>query len=146
VCGVCGVSVGVLHLALFLRRPAWLTENRGRRWDMATVEVRASGSTVQVAVGDEIVVRVPEIPTTGYTWTMSDVDEKLQVMADSYVSGGGVGAGADAGGHPAPGAAGHRMVRLLALSPGAAEVRLSLKRPWESSATEVFAFTASIAG
>jgi inhibitor of cysteine peptidase len=101
------------------------------------IEVTQSGSQVKVAVGDEIVVRIPEIPTSGYAWSVSSVDPQLQVVSDAFV--------ADGGELPAPGAGGQHVVRLRAQSAGHARAVLVLKRPWESSASQTFSVGATIA-
>src|SRR5262245_8197601 len=96
---------------------------------VAEIEVTASGSSVRVRVGDEILLRVPEIPTTGYAWTVSAVDPALHLVESTYRG---------ESGEPTPGAGGQRVIRLRAASPGEADARFTLKRPWESDAAQTF--------
>jgi predicted secreted protein len=106
---------------------------------MAEFEVTQSGTTVTVSVGDEIVVRVPETPTTGYAWTVNAVDPELRLVESTFVAPGGNGS------EPAPGAGGLRVIRLRAASAGEAGAELALKRPWESAPVETFSFRATVA-
>ena len=105
---------------------------------MAEIEVTQSGSTVQLSVGDEIVVRVPEIPTTGYAWTVSTVDPALRLVESTFVPPVGNGTG------PEPGAGGQRVIRLRAASAGEGGAELALKRPWEPTPTETFTVRATV--
>jgi inhibitor of cysteine peptidase len=78
-----------------------------------TTTVRAIGTTARVEArpGDEVIVRLPENPTTGYSWEHADGQE----MAASEFDAGGGGAGAG----------GERVVRLtVRQSPGSATFRL----------------------
>lgn len=77
---------------------------------------------VTVAAGQQVVVRLPENPTTGYRWAQP---AGVEVVADEF--------------HPpgssAMGAGGERVFTLAAF-PAAGEVRFELKRPWGSGAPE----------
>ena len=119
------------------------TERGG--WTVAEFEVTESGSSVTVSVGDEIVVRVPEIPTTGYAWTITSVGGPLRLVESSYVPDGPAGPAGN-GVAPAPGAGGKRLIRLRAASPGEAAAELALKRPWETEPTETFILHATVRG
>jgi predicted secreted protein len=106
---------------------------------MTAIEVTQSGSAVTASVGDEIVVRVPEIPTTGYAWTISSVDPPLRLVESSFVAPGGNGS------EPAPGAGGMRVIRMRAAAAGEAGAELTLKRPWEPTPIETFTFRVTVA-
>jgi len=80
------------------------------------------GRVVTVAAGQQIVVRLPENPTTGYRW---EPPAGVKVVADEYRSPGG----------RAMGAGGERVFTLAAI-PTAGEVRFELKRPWGGGAPE----------
>jgi predicted secreted protein len=85
------------------------------------------GSRPAVAVGDTIVVSLAETATTGYRWE-PDVDpDALRVEEDAPV------AAAEPRGAP-----GRRVVRITALRPGPATLRLVLKRSWEQTAEDEF--------
>ena len=88
---------------------------------MAGVEVTGDGA-VEVGVGDEVVIRLPENATTGYVWSVESIGPGLEVMDDTTVP----------PGEAAPGAAGERLFRVRAVSPARADVVLRLARSWES--------------
>jgi inhibitor of cysteine peptidase len=92
---------------------------------VAEVEVTGDAE-VEVGVGDEVVIRLPENATTGYVWSVRSVGEGLEVLEDTMVPAGGL----SEGGAP-PGAGGERFVRVRATAPTRADVALQLARPWE---------------
>lgn len=49
---------------------------------MAEVEVR-DAVTAELEVGDEVVIRLPENPTTGYAWSIESMDDGLLLTGDS---------------------------------------------------------------
>ena len=95
---------------------------------MADVEVRNSGTTVTVSPSDRVVVRIPENATTGYRWSVSEVDGPLDVESDESV----------AAAEPVPGRGGEHVVVVRAREPGQGRVALDLKRPWETEPIEHF--------
>lgn len=95
---------------------------------MDELEVRRSGQEVRASRGDRIVIRVPENPTTGYSWVLADIPEPLRLGSNDYLPPQST----------APGAGGERRVELVASRPGQARVELSLERPWEDEAVERF--------
>src|SRR5688572_2556207 len=105
---------------------------------MAEIEVTQSGSTVSLSVGDDIVVRVPEMPSTGYAWTIITVDPALRLVESSFVPPAGNGS------QPAPGSGGMRVIRMRAAAAGEAGAELMLKRPWESTPVETFTFRVTV--
>jgi inhibitor of cysteine peptidase len=78
-----------------------------------------NGSTVAADVGDSLVVRLPENPTTGYRWQI-DAATGLTLVADD-----------SARASSAPGAGGERQLRFTAPAPGVFRVEASLRRAWE---------------
>jgi predicted secreted protein len=105
---------------------------------MAEIEVTESGSSVRISVGDEIVVRVPEIPTSGYAWGVQTVDPALRLVESSFIPPAGNGS------EPTPGAGGVRVIRLRAAAAGEVGAELTLKRPWESTPVETFTVRATV--
>jgi inhibitor of cysteine peptidase len=95
---------------------------------MGEIEVRRSGQEVHASRGDRIVIRVPENPTTGYSWMLAELPEPLQLGSNEYVP----------PQSSAPGAGGERRVELMASRSGQGRVELSLERPWEDEAAERF--------
>lgn len=103
---------------------------------VAQVEV-TSDAQVEVGVGDEVVIRLPENATTGYVWSVHSVGDGLTLVEDTMVP------PSPAGGTPPdrsrfpegiapPGAGGERFVRVRATAPTRTEVVLRLARPWET--------------
>lgn len=90
---------------------------------MAEIEVRTDGSTVRVSVGDRVIVRLQENPTTGYLWSIAGAGDPVDSERDYLVPGG-----------PSPGAAGEHVFVLRAVKAGKAEVAFVLRRPWERDA------------
>jgi inhibitor of cysteine peptidase len=79
-----------------------------------------------VRVGDDVVLRLPENPTTGYRWTLStSADDALSLESDTYVPG-----------EAKPGTPGVRVFRLRATAPGTVELRLHRRRRWETTPAE----------
>ena len=96
---------------------------------MARIEAidPGSGQTFEVSTGDELVLRLPENPTTGYRWRVSQSDSgDLEQTGDSFAP----------GSDPAvPGAGGARVLSFAASRAGTVILSLVLQRPWEASAT-----------
>jgi inhibitor of cysteine peptidase len=103
---------------------------RGAEMTEVTISASQSGSSVQVRVGDEIVVSLDENPTTGYRWAIDSSGEPtLAPIGSSYEpsAGGGMGGG------------GQRTFRFRAVAAGQAGLRLVLRQEWQpDTATEQF--------
>jgi inhibitor of cysteine peptidase len=105
---------------------------------MADVEVRTHNSSVTVAPGDRIVIRIPENPTTGYQWSLRDIPSLLVLERDEFMP----------PSQPTPGAGGERVVVLRApagIASGSGEVVLVLQRPWETQPADQFHIKVRIA-
>jgi predicted secreted protein len=89
-------------------------------------------------VGDELVIRLAENPTTGHVWELQQAGEGTLRIADNRFE-----AGSPEGGLPAPGAAGYRVVRLVGERPGTVHLQAVERRPWEppEKALQTRAFT-----
>jgi len=78
-----------------------------------------NGQRRRVTVGDEISIRLAENPSTGFRWLEPQYDRgSLEYLGSEYEPGG-----------TRPGAAGTRVVRFRAVTPGRASVRLRNDRP-----------------
>lgn len=88
---------------------------------MELTEADAGGETA-VGVGEDVVLRLEENRTTGYSWQLSVPDE-LAVLEDTF----------DIGTATAPGAAGVRTFRLRPAAPGVHRVAVALRRSWEAA-------------
>jgi len=74
---------------------------------------------LQARVGDTVLIRLPESPTTGYRWTALQGTP----ASDDFISG-----------SDAIGAGGVRVLRFRVKSPGAVTLELVLARSWEKQA------------
>ncbi|PYN32541.1 MAG: hypothetical protein DME01_21180, partial [Candidatus Rokuibacteriota bacterium] len=90
-----------------------------------TVSAAQSGTSVDLAAGQGLVVRLPSNPTTGYRWIyVEPKDAVLRVDGPSTFeatqsTGGTVGAG------------GTEIWKLAPLKPGQQQLRFEYRRPWE---------------
>ena len=80
-----------------------------------------AGREHAAAVGEQLVVRLPENPTTGYRWQL-DAPAEVAVEDDGF----------EPGGSGAPGAAGTRTFRLRATAPGTHHLAATQRRSWET--------------
>ena len=80
-----------------------------------------NGGSVSAKRGDTLKVQLPEIPTTGYRWTVGSVDTKILALTeDEYHPGGeGIGAG------------GLRVFRFALTSAGHTNLQCKLSRSWQ---------------
>ncbi len=104
---------------------------------MSEVAIAVSdlGKTVVARVGDIILLRLAENPTTGYVWEMGSLDPQLIEVKNSIYQvspGTGVGRG------------GTRVFRLQAKAPGTVPLLLKLRRPWESEVEAVDQFSVTL--
>jgi inhibitor of cysteine peptidase len=76
---------------------------------------------LDIRAGEELVLELPENPTTGYRWSLQVSGSALRELpAATYTaSGTGIGAG------------GHRTFRFIAAQPGTASIHATLSRSWE---------------
>jgi predicted secreted protein len=81
-----------------------------------------SGTTVKAAVGDSIIIRLVENPSTGYTWQV-DLSAGLEEQANAYIEP-SVAPGV-------VGAAGTREVSVVVKTAGSQSVEAVYVRPWE---------------
>jgi len=93
-----------------------------------------NGRVVSVKVGDTVSVRLPENPTTGYSWAIDSIDAKrLEADAPTYQ---GEGAGLGTGGS--------KTWRFLARAPGRTRFGLKHWRHWEGDASVVERFAVTL--
>lgn len=92
-----------------------------------------NGSSVEVHVGETVVLRLHENAATGYRWTFEDLDTSVvSVRGDKYLQR-----------TEAVGSGGDTLWTLGATAPGKTQVKLKLWRRWEgdSSIQKRFAVT-----
>jgi len=103
---------------------------------MATIEISLAedGSSIDARVGDTIVLRLSDNPTTGYRWELEPVvGEQLLLDDAGYESSG-----------PAIGSGGVATWTLHAVSPGISTVHLKRWRPWKGEASVLARFAAIV--
>lgn len=84
------------------------------------------GRTVNVTTGDEIAIRLPSNPTTGYEWAVAALDDgRITYLASNYEapSGGALGQG------------GSQELRFRADAVGDSTLSLKYWRAWEGDAS-----------
>jgi inhibitor of cysteine peptidase len=99
------------------------------------LEVGGGGTSLSVAPGDSVLVRLEEIPTTGYRWEVKEYDnEVLHAVGDEFIpaSGGALGGG------------GHHEFRFRVVGPGKSDLRLIRRRSWEPETAAVDELNATI--
>lgn len=89
-----------------------------------TVGADQSGTSVALASGQDLVVRLPSNPTTGYRWIyVEPKDAVLRVDGPSSYEAQGTGGAAGAGGT--------EIWKLAPFKPGQQQLRFEYRRPWE---------------
>jgi inhibitor of cysteine peptidase len=89
-------------------------------------EVTGAGS-VEVDVGDEIVIQLPENATTGYLWSVREMGDGLDLVEDTTIP---------ATARQGVGAGGVRVIRVRAVAPTRGDLVLQLRRAWEDRPIE----------
>ncbi|HLH20819.1 MAG TPA: protease inhibitor I42 family protein [Bryobacteraceae bacterium] len=78
------------------------------------------GKEIEIPLGTEIVVNLPENPTTGYRWHV-EAGDHLLLRGDEYQPAGNL-----------PGAGGTRHFRFRSVKTGMSEIHAFLRRSWET--------------
>lgn len=79
--------------------------------------------TIEMRTGDSLTIQLPENPTTGYRWSLDQHDPSTlaQVSEPSFAASG-----------TAVGSGGGKTFKFAAKAAGDSQVRLNLRRSWES--------------
>lgn len=85
-----------------------------------------AGKTIRTTIPAEIVVRLPENPTTGFRWDVDDIDPGTPGLVESTSESGTSGQA---------GAARTRVMRFELHAPGELHLQLKEWRPWEGDAS-----------
>lgn len=94
---------------------------------MQVLREQDAGKTVDVPVGDVAEIRLPENPTTGYRWAITQFSEKTcAVVHDEFI----------APVNKAYGASGEHMWQLRAVAPGDCEIEFTYSRSRASDNAE----------
>jgi inhibitor of cysteine peptidase len=91
-----------------------------------------NGGTVRARVGDELLLRLPETPGSGFRWKIDVSSVNLALRKDTFDAAGGVGG------------RGTRTFEFHAQSAGSAPLGLKRWREWEGDASIAERFDASI--
>jgi inhibitor of cysteine peptidase len=103
--------------------------------DTITLRKHDSGRRLMAPPNTQVVVQLPENPTTGYRWSVDQLDEAILAPGDSTYR-------ADSDG--AIGGGGVHTFSFTARQPGATQLRLKLWREWEGDASVTDRFEAAI--
>ena len=104
---------------------------------MARFQISAANNGKQLAiqVGDELLVELPENPTTGYRWQVNSSGEaSLTLDRDNF----------ELPSNALPGASGVRLITFRATVAGRSKLRLELRRPWEQGKSAIQEFAVPI--
>jgi Zn-dependent peptidase ImmA (M78 family)/predicted secreted protein len=105
--------------------------------DVWLLDETQEGRQIISRLRDEIHVRLPETPSTGYVWDLVDLAGGLvEVVEDRFETG-----DPDA---ELIGADGVRHLWLRVTNPGSASLRLELRRPWQDGVPAVRTFQATL--
>jgi len=95
---------------------------------MIQITKDTNGGQVEIALGEQLEIQLPENPTTGYRWHFQNSGSPvLEVHDDSYQVAGA-----------ARGAGGMRRWRLQSVQEGCTQLAIAHRRSWETNATETF--------
>ena len=101
-----------------------------------TLDMSADGSQVMMETDQELVIRLESNPTTGYSWTVQEIDTAvLQQIGDveyETAETGLVGSG------------GWESCRFEAVAAGQTTLELVYRRPWEEDAAPEQTFTLDV--
>jgi inhibitor of cysteine peptidase len=101
-----------------------------------TVTQQDSGKTIEVAVGQKVIVQLASNPTTGYQWSVLGNTAPLKLVKSDYAAdpqvAGRIGAG------------GTQTLRFTARSSGKVELKLGYARPWEKDVPLAKTFSVTI--
>ncbi|HUO45649.1 MAG TPA: protease inhibitor I42 family protein [Acidimicrobiia bacterium] len=98
-----------------------------------TLTEKDNGRTVE-AEGDEIEIVLGENPTTGFRWSVVDLDPSVRVVEDTYRLEEESG----------PGAGALHLIRLAFPGPGSYDVALRLWRDWEGEGSVLDRFEVTV--
>lgn len=125
----------VFGIVLFLLSSCGTTNTGGNAMSTITLTQADKGKSITVRIGDEIVIMLPENPTTGYRWAIDQTDENIlvaQTPAFSPTPGGAIGGG------------GTRTFTFTAKKPGTVHLQLKLLRAWQGDSSIIDRYDVTI--
>lgn len=102
--------------------------------DCVEIGVADGGKDVSVQVKGAVCIDLPETPTTGYRWAVVDAKPEVVALQDDRFELSGT----------SPGAGGVHHFRFRATGAGSTEVRLQLRRRWETSPVDEYSFRVTV--
>jgi predicted secreted protein len=95
------------------------------------LDEKAAGSTIGLAVGEEVEISLGENPTTGFRWRLPPAGppDVVALVGDRLTPG------------QRPGQGGVRVLRLRGARAGTGRLALALGRSWQADAARTFALT-----
>jgi inhibitor of cysteine peptidase len=102
---------------------------------VTTLTQSDNGKSVQIQVGDRLVIQLKENPTTGYQWTFNQTNQQVLAFQNSeYTSASAVGVG---GG-------GRRIFTFKGQQVGTTELHFNLWREWQGDSSAIERFTTTL--
>jgi inhibitor of cysteine peptidase len=106
---------------------------------MAQVELTSAdhGATISIQLADEVLLRLPENPTTGFRWEL-EPEALVEIIGDTF----------ELADEPLLGSGGTRVLRLRAAKTGSGRLQLKHWQPWEGehSVTQELQVNLEVAG
>lgn len=100
-----------------------------------TIDRTQNGGEVTVQVGDLLLLKLPESPTTGFRWRLLDVGKGAVLLEREDFQ---------LGAMPAVGAAGTKVFAFRGVQPGTSELRVSLSREWAPGQPDADRFSVKV--
>ena len=94
----------------------------------------ASGREIELALGQQVAIRLPENRTTGFQWDLESSGKPVCVLVNDAVEG-------QTG---APGQGATHLWKFRAARPGQGTIALAYRRPWERQAAPAQTFTVRV--
>ena len=101
-----------------------------------TVTEQDSGKTIEIAVGQKMLVQLPSNPTTGYRWSVLGNPAPLKFVKSDYAT--------DPRAAGRIGTEGVQTLRFTAKSSGKVELKLGYIRPWEKDVPAAKTFSVTL--
>jgi inhibitor of cysteine peptidase len=121
-----GAGFGLLALAALTALAACSQGGETVRASTTAVTEADNRHAVTIAVGDTLVVSLKTTPGTGFSWKISQIDDKvLHQQGEPQLL---------KAANPIPGAPATQVFRFVAASGGSTDLELDYVRPWEKSA------------
>ena len=96
----------------------------------------ANGSELELNLGEELTIRLPENRTAGFQWQLAAAENSICRLIDETF----------AAGSPGPGSTGMHSWRFQAAQAGQCSIELAYRRPWEEDAGRQFSVLVRVSG